>query len=234
MPLIPIQETRREIMETLDGRAHSVVPGTERSQRPEAASVAKLLGIGGQSVEPLLRRRRATRKFSRVAPAQERVRKIITAAYAVDRSQWYAGEGQELSLLLTTSSLPDVPPGLHLCDSRDGAPSARLRGPDLLPALHDSYVDAPALLFVCGDVRAAAHDDSGTGYGALLMRAGALGYALWLAAVADGLAGCVYGRPSAAVTAAARELGPGMRHLFTVALGVDGSEADGQQVKHGD
>lgn len=210
MPLIPVRTTVRDITEILGGRARHAAPGSKQTRPCDAATptVAEILGIDGPRVEPLLRRRRATRVFSPETPAPDRVRKIVESAYAVDRRQWHCDEDPALSILLGIGN------------------------PTVLPALREVYSDAPVLLFICGDVRSAAEADSGTGYGSLLVRAGALGYALWLAAVAEGLAGCVYGRPSASVTAAAREIGPGTRHLFTVALGADGSHDGGEQVKH--
>jgi hypothetical protein len=235
MPLIPSQTAFRGIKETLNGCALPAAPRTEPPLLSETSTVAEILEIDGTRLESILRRRRSTRAFRPDAPALDRVRRIAAVAHAVDRRQWPAGADQAMSVLLGTSTLPEVTPGLHLCDARDGAPIAQVAGPHLLPALRDAYCDAPVLLFICGDVRAAAQAEHGTGYGSLLVRAGALGYALWMAALAEGLAGSVYGRPSPAVTAVSRTLGPGVRHLFTVALGSDAADtyAPGEAIDYG-
>jgi hypothetical protein len=87
------------------------------------------------------------------------------------------------------------------------------------PDVSREYGSAPALLHVCGDLVAACQR-GGSGYSALLVRAGALGEAAWLAAVSAGLAGATYARSSYRVTEAVRPLGQGLRHLLTVAIGL--------------
>jgi len=216
MPLIPSATATRAVKEVLNGRSRPAAPGAGWPLPPDAPSdapsdpptVAEILRLDGPRLEPVLRRRRSTREFRPEAPDPDQIRRIVTAAHAVDRRQWPSAADQPLSVLVGSSTMPDATPG-----------------PDLLPALREAYCEAPVLLFICGDVRAAAQAEHGTGYGSLLVRAGALGYALWMAALAEGLAGSVYGRSAPSVTAAARTLGPGVRHLFTVALGSDAADA---------
>ncbi|MCF2125861.1 hypothetical protein L1I79_05345 [Strepomyces sp. STD 3.1] len=77
------------------------------------------------------------------------------------------------------------------------------------------YVDAPVLVLLCAPTQHVASKAIGD----LLVRAGSLGYALWLAARTHGLEATVFGGAHTPL-----RLVPGMaeghgRHLFTVALG---------------
>jgi hypothetical protein len=78
-----------------------------------------------------------------------------------------------------------------------------------------AFTDAPAVVFIGGPVALT----SGNSYGGLLVHAGALGYAIWLAARTHGLDCSVFGQPDHRITRAMRRQDPALRHLFTIALG---------------
>lgn len=95
-----------------------------------------------------------------------------------------------------------------------GASGPRIADAVTVGALREQYAAAPVLVFFHG-----AHTDAGD-YHRGLIRAGMAGYEVWLAAIAEGLAGCPFGRSSGHVVKALRQSGrPSARHLFTVALG---------------
>jgi hypothetical protein len=83
--------------------------------------------------------------------------------------------------------------------------------------LSERYVDAPALLIICGGAFGTSPTAGAEDYSRALVQAAGLGYAIWLEAVSHGLAGCVFGRTYHLADAAAR--GMGVRQLFTLALG---------------
>jgi hypothetical protein len=95
--------------------------------------------------------------------------------------------------------------------NESGELARMLSGESLVAELRESYAHAPVLLLICGAVPAGADE-----YRTTLLAAGWSGYTAWLAAVAIGLEGCVFGRAHGRVTAA---LPTASRHLFTVAIG---------------
>jgi hypothetical protein len=148
-------------------------------------------------------------------------------AYSADRYTWAGADPDDLALLVLVAAVrvTDLRRGLYTIGPMGADAfetlSVAAQSPD--PEGGHEYGGASALLHVCGDL-AAACQRGGSGYGALLVRAGALGQAAWLAAVSAGLAGAVYGRASHRITEAARPLGRGLRHLLTVAVGPSSTE----------
>jgi hypothetical protein len=142
---------------------------------------------------------------------------IVARALAVESSTWPARThgNAGLAFLLAAVRVSGLTPGLYAVGP--AAACRALTGARPLAGLRDKYADAPALLFVCGDL----HYGAGTvpGYGSVLVRAGSLGYASWLAAIASGIAGTVFGGTCNEVSRAAQKADPRLSHLFTVALG---------------
>ncbi|WP_181019878.1 hypothetical protein [Nonomuraea typhae] len=158
--------------------------------------------------DSVLAGRRSVREFSAVRPAREDLVRALERAHESQRGQWpVERHGQAgLEVLLAVYRVTGMKPGLY------AGPDVMLGSPPWLSELPGRYADAPVLALVCG--RFAGID--GEAYGGLLVRAGALGYALWLAARRIGLEGSAFGRTSGEVTKAAA---PGSRHLFTIAMG---------------
>jgi hypothetical protein len=119
--------------------------------------------------------------------------------------------------LLLAGRVEELDAGFYLTGSKGFSPAA-LGSQQRLSWIRSGYGDAPVLLLVCGDLRAALSGGY-LGYQALLNRAGLLGHAAWLSAAAVGLTGSISGRPHSQVTELARQLGSGFHHLVTVALG---------------
>jgi len=148
---------------------------------------------------------------------------VLSARQAVRSYRPDPVPGDDLAALLRSARSADAaawsaagPPGW--------APAARFvtadDPPDLRSTLFRQYAAAPAILLVGGDVAAAVDAMGLAGYRHALLRASGFGYAAWLAAVALGLDGCVFGRASARANAAVREwFGGTHRHLFTVTIG---------------
>jgi len=205
VPVVPEATLTREVIASLGDRPGPTVAHEYR----EDAVPTPLHGV-----ERLLRKRHAVRSFDCQDLPAEQLAQIMGTARDCYRAQWPAA-GDDLCLLLTTRSASG--PGNGAVHSVDLSAPPRT---DPVPVgdcheLPQLYADAPALLLVCGDLggpAAAAYPD-------LLVRAGALGHAIWLAGLAAGLDGCVFGRAHHRISQLAHQVRPGYRHLFTVALG---------------
>jgi hypothetical protein len=181
-------------------------PGDQRDAVPPAAA--------GRDCRP-------ARHFSRQPLSFAQVHTIVASAFAAHRRDWPpAVHGDPaLVILLAAFGITELRWGMYGAVASGHDAFVALPDTRLLPELRRQYGDAPALLHICGDLGSASQT-SGSGYGALLVRAGALGQSAWLSAVSEGLAGATYGQASHRVTQAARLAGPGLRHLMTVAIGV--------------
>lgn len=173
----------------------------------------------GHDLGGMLRARRSVREFSRGQVDRERLSRIVAAALETCENAWPAARHGALPLTVIAAVRDE--PGLAWvrqggCDPMPVL-NARLAG-----TLSRDYADAPAILFLCGD----PHQLGPSGYGSVLVRVGAAGYAIWLAAIADGLQGSVYGRSSNEITRVARQVNPRLRHLFTVAIGRQREDAN--------
>ncbi|WP_030908121.1 hypothetical protein [Streptosporangium amethystogenes] len=171
--------------------------------------------------EEMLRARVSCRDFreSEIGPAV--LQRVLASAYAAEAGVWpmrVHGDPGFLTLL-GASAVSGLAPGIYARTPDTAGPTAysALGGAELLADLREQYADAPALMFVTGDF--ARIPANASGYGGLVSRAGALGYAIWQAALAEGLSASVFGRSFREVTDISRSLRPGQRHLFTVALG---------------
>ena len=149
------------------------------------------------------------------------VSSILTAAFADQQRDWpTAAHGDPgLVILLSALRVSELRPGMYAAWPPEFGAFTALADTAWFPGLTRQYADAPALLHVCADLDLACRAGGGSGYGALLVRAGALAQATWMSAASAGLAGACYGRASAQVTDVAQLAGPGLRHLLTVAIG---------------
>jgi hypothetical protein len=189
--------------------------------RPSTGCSADLPALS-RSLDEVLRGRRSVRRFAAGGLARTELLGVIRHAGTVLAS--WTGHAPlvpaDFVVLAGTHGVTGLADGLHRCEF--GQLSTMYpRNDDRLAGLRAHYAAAPALLFVCGPLTRA---DSGD-YGHRLVGAGAMGHALWLSALSSGLDGTVYGSSAALVTAAAHRLRPGLRHLFTVAIGrAEGSD----------
>jgi hypothetical protein len=212
MPIISADDTDA-LDAVLAVRAHAApVAPSAGAYRPDRQS---------PSLDEVLRRRRSVRRFVHGDLTRTELLGVLDQACAVltawsDRAPVVPAD---FVLLTDTDGVAGLADGLY---RHDTGQLSSVPADDRSAELRTRYVDAPALLFVCGPMPRA---DSGD-YGHRLVAAGAFGHTLWLSALSSGLAGSVYGSSAALVTATAHRLRPGLRHLFTVAIGRgDGSGA---------
>lgn len=208
MPLIsstaPPEAVARQV------RLRRPLPEAARSPVPpgHAGRPGEIGDLGG---------RRSVRSFQPAKLHVTDLRDILDLAEDGQARQWGTGHAA-LSVLIAAYGVDGLEHGLYRHENN--AESHHLGGPPWLDDLPARYTAAPALLLICGNVRRAG----AAAYGALMTHAGALGYAIWLAARARGMDCSVYGGASPEPAVTLRGLDPGSRHLFTVAVGYALSE----------
>lgn len=211
MPLIAESAALREL--SAPPRRDASVPAG--SPAPAAASSPPVCPDPGQ----VLADRRSVRQFAnRPIPAA-----LLADAYrnamSVERAYW-SPEGHSdarLGLAVGAAHVDGLAKGIHTFSTAT-AEFNYLAGPALVDELRLAYADSQALVLVYAD---RDHDLSvPSSYQNTLVRAGALGYAVLLNAMAAGLRGCPFGRAMSEVSIAvsAGEAKP-VRHLFTLAIG---------------
>lgn len=208
MPLISEQELSESI-------------GTlfERRVRPPGGypDRARPVPPGGRlSLDEVLAGRRSVRVFHDRSPDVDQLATVVGLAEAADARTWPAGRhgGAAPHALIAAFRVRGLERGLYV-PAREGPGFDRIGAPAWQRELAGEYADAPAIALICGPV----HRAGDGAYGGVLVRAGAFGYALWLAARSHGLDCSVYGATMPAVSRQAERTAPGTAHLFTVALG---------------
>lgn len=216
MPLLPLDEPSATLARLARHRS---------APRPVPAAAAPPVRPSEVPPPAVLAGRRSVRAFADRALVDTDLARVLTAADQAQRVQWPPDRHGDPGLLLLVAAyrVDGLRSGLHAWRPA-GGPGAgpsdgaleHLTGPGWLRQLPDRYAPAPALVLVGGPVRRAGAE----GYHALLVRAGALGYAVWLAARARGLECSVFGSASPEVsTALPADPAAGTAHLFTVAVG---------------
>jgi hypothetical protein len=213
MPLIPAGEHARLLAATLGSRT-PVIDSTRCSLTAGKTTAAADDRWLAAAADVLREGCRPVRHFSRHPVSLAQVRTIVTSAYATERRDW------PLTVHGDPKLVTRLRQGMHLVKPPGRGRLSALPDAAWLPELRREYADAPVLLHICGDLEAAGQIGGGSGYGALLVRAGALGHAAWLSAVSAGLAGATFGYASHRVTETARLAGRGLHHLMTVAIGM--------------
>jgi hypothetical protein len=230
MPLIPRQDLVAALASVVRaGRPapvtappHSPAPPFATASRRTAATATTAQDDEGAAARPVglesvLAGRTAVRGFSPRRPEAGLLGRVASVALEHDAYQWPAARhGAAPGLMLAAYRVEGLEPGLYRWSADAGAfATPRDRAPAWLHNLRDRYSDAPAILLL--------HDSplrSGAeGYGGSLVRIGALGYALWLAARTHGLDACAFGGASPEVTALLRTAHAAERHLFTLVTG---------------
>ncbi|MFF4112604.1 nitroreductase family protein [Streptomyces sp. NPDC001714] len=210
MPLIPSEEISKTVAEVLrsgqgtTGVSVDVVV-TARSDHDPAAT--------GRRLAEAAAGRRSVREYApRPLPLAD-ITELLDIAADFHLQHWPRGLFAR-SLLVPRVAAFQVSggaPGLYTRDSVSGRLQHRL-APAWLKRLPDRYADAPGILLISGPQESAL---PGT-YRSSLVEASALGYAAWLGARTLGLGAVPFGASSNEYT---EDLPPGVRHLFTLALG---------------
>lgn len=210
MPLIPLTEPAAAMAELVRRRAPLPAAGASQTYPDVPPPVP-----GTVPLEEVLAGRRSVRTFTTEPLRLEELRAVLDRAAAAQQDQWPPGRYGDpgLRLLLAVRRADGLDRGLY--DRSTQGTLHALGRPDWLDEPAHDYADAPVLALICGSaLRVAPH-----AIGALLLRAGSLGYAIWLSARTYGLECSVFGAGHAPTRRAASRIRPGDRHLFTVALG---------------
>jgi hypothetical protein len=189
-------------------------PGPPKSESPPVACSAP---------DKILADRRSVRQFGcRPVPAAL-LADACQNAMRLERAYWptevHGDSG--LRLAVATARVDGLAAGLHTLS----VATAEFRyladtGAPLAGELQQEYANAPALVLVCAENVRNRDVLPRSSYQSTVMRAGALGYAVLLNAMAAGLCGCPFGRAMSQVptTLGARYARP-VHHLFTIAIG---------------
>jgi nitroreductase len=231
MPIVPAGEPAQRMAELLRARPSLTMPA-----RVAGAATGDPSGPGPGSPVPwpagqlaeILSARRSVRTFSAEPVTGDQVTQIVATARAAWRHALPAPYGRsDLEVLVAARAVSELAPRVYRWTA--GAGSRQVAGQGLVVALAEQYVAAPAILLICGHLYEPGEPGT-AGYAAALVRAGALGYAMLLAAVSVGLAGCPYGGSSLPARRAAHGATAGASHLFTVAIGnpADAARAGGE------
>ncbi|NUP39867.1 MAG: hypothetical protein HOY76_23390 [Streptomyces sp.] len=160
--------------------------------------------------------RRSVRDFADQAPPVSDLARTLQEAAASQQHQWPVHRHGDpgLTTLVAAYHVDGLAPGLHAWETGSASFTA-LTTPGVVARLGEMYTPAPALVLLGGSIERVG----GEAYGGLLVRAGALGYAVWLAARSRGLECSAFGLADHELSATFHQLSPGSAHLFTVALG---------------
>lgn len=234
MPLIPAGDLERQLAAALRERRRAVTPvsrptGSGMADTPYGGANARMTDrekLGASAPETRNGGQPATR-FRDDPLSIGQIRATLTSAYADQQAHWPPAVHHDLglSMLLAAFRVATLSPDVYPAGPPGTGRFAAVPATGLLTALRQ-HGNAPALLLVCGDLDAACRAGGESGYGSLLVRAGAMAHAAWLAAVGAGLAGHTCGRATRLGCEAARQaFGTGSRHLVTVAIGMAATDA---------
>lgn len=180
--------------------------------------------------DQVLADRRSVRQFANRPISAALLAEAYRNAMSVERAYWSPerhGDAR-LGLAVGAAHVDGLAKGIHTFSAAI-AEFNYLAGPALVDELRLEYADSPALVLVYADRDRDLPVPSS--YQNTLVRAGALGYAVLLNAMAAGLRGCPFGRAMSevSVVVSASEARP-VHHLFTLAIGWPAEAESPQQV----
>jgi hypothetical protein len=223
MPLIAESAALREL--SAPTRRDASMPTTGRPALAVAASPPPVCPDPGQ----VLTDRGSVRQFANRPISAALLADAYRNAMRVERAYWSPGGHGDarLGLAVSAGHVEGLATGIHTFSAAT-AEFNYLAGPELVKELRLEYADSPALVLVYADRDRDLPVHSG--YQNTLVRAGALGYAVLLNAMAAGLRGCPFGRAMSEVSTAvsAGESKP-VLHLFTLAIGWPAEAGSAQQ-----
>ncbi|NED13059.1 nitroreductase family protein [Streptomyces sp. SID9124] len=209
MPLIPLHEPADAVADMVRRRV-PLPSGTD----PAPDGTRPVLPPG-RPLQEVLAGRVSVRRFTDEPVARAELAAVLARARVAQRDQWPSAVHGDpgLRLLVAARHVSGLAAGLYDWPAADEPRPLGHRPPP--ETLTETYTRAPALVLVCGSVTRAA----GAAAGGLLVRAGGLGYAVWLAARTHGLECSAYGAAWAPARRALATTAGTTRHLFTVAIG---------------
>jgi nitroreductase len=214
MPLIAEHAAMRELC--APSRRESRKP-TARAGPPKSESTP----VVRSAPDKILADRRSVRQFAgRPVPAAL-LADACQNAMRIERAYWPAEVHGDagLRLAVATARVDGLATGVHTF-SVATAEFGYLADAALVGELQQEYANAPALVLVCAEHVRDRDVLPRSSYQSMVVRAGTLGYAVLLNAMAAGLCGCPFGRAMSQVpsTLSARYARP-VHHLFTIAIG---------------
>jgi nitroreductase len=146
----------------------------------------------------VLENRRAVRAYKKQSISEKKLSTMLKAAIEGDDADWPSTEYRaKVELLVVAWRVEGLPQGIYRYVPASyslalvgAAPNQEAGGRDLV--LQTEFADAAAIVLVTGELGAAVKQHGPWGHRNLLVRAGAAGYRLWLAALAMGLSGTVF------------------------------------------
>ncbi|WP_405614234.1 nitroreductase family protein [Streptomyces sp. NBC_01508] len=223
MPFVAEADLERRLIDLVE-RRRAGLPAAGRTGDPAGqygSPTAQLPYTEGlKPLEEVLRGRRSVREFAPRAVAARTLSDVLARAHLAQDRQWprprHGAAG--LRTVVAAGRVAELSRGPHLWNPDSGFTPLTTSDPRsalLIEELADAYTPAPAHVMICGSPR----DVDPAAYAGLLVRAGALGHAIWLAARTHGLDCSLWGGASNPVTRALRDTAPADRHLFMVAMG---------------
>jgi SagB-type dehydrogenase family enzyme len=148
---------------------------------------------GGLSLGNILRQRSSVRRFTRDPVSIERLSTMLSFAQRADLDEW-PGEhhGNGLNFLVLAQRVRELDAGVYEYEAAQTLLSVRgALAPDEISQLYvqDEFALAPLAIWITGSLAAACARHGAFGHRQLMLRAGAAGNRLWMAALGLGLTG---------------------------------------------
>jgi hypothetical protein len=223
MPLVAARSQTSQVSGLLaEGRPVGAHWQRAREPRPQAVTEPRR---GLVAATRALRDCRSAGGFSPAAVSRAQLALVMTQALVLHERDWPPArfDPPALMALVAAIRVTGLRRGTYAAGGSQGAGFMCLARTGWDEAMPAGYGDAAAVLHICGDLSAACGED-GSGYGSLLVRAGALGRAISLAAQSAHLSTATYATASHHVTNMARHLDGALRHLMSVALGAEAGD----------
>jgi SagB-type dehydrogenase family enzyme len=176
-----------------------VVPTWLRGS-PRAASETHRLPIPGDSGVTLgegIQERKSIRHYKRDSVILEQIAAVLSFSQRADAAEWPEEQknGLALNFVILAERVTTIEPGVYEYDSAQRclelSRGVLLREELIRLYVQEEFARAPLAIWITGNLAVACARNGAFGHRQLLLRAGAAGNRLWLAASGIGLAGCL-------------------------------------------
>jgi SagB-type dehydrogenase family enzyme len=150
---------------------------------------------GGRLAGEILAGRTSVRNFTTAPVTLEQLATMLFYAHHGDQTGWPAEHQQNLPLtfLALVRHVEGIAPGVYQYNPENHGLSLIMAAPSVQEAadlfVQEEFTSAPLVVWIAGNLAAAGVRHGAFGHRQLLLRAGAAGYRLWIAALAMGLSG---------------------------------------------